>query len=119
MLYKSSVIEMQVDVSLTRAKKKEERGPGGVYLLAHFRVCLGGAARSKAQTHAPGCTLHCSCVLYLGTAARRPCPWAPGFPLTQHSPIYVSSRGHNSSATTDRPRAHLTAGSQHARLAVY
>lgn len=117
MLYNSSVKEMQVDVSLTRAKKKEERGPGGVYLLAHFRVCLVGAARSKAQTHAPS-TLHCACVLYLGTA-RRPCPWAPGFPLTQHSPIYVSSRGHNSSATTDRPRTHLTAGSRHARLAVY
>lgn len=48
--------------------KERRKGAGGVYLLVRFRVCLGGAARSKAQTHAP-CTVHCACVLYLGTAA--------------------------------------------------
>lgn len=42
--------------------KESRKGAGGVYLLIRFRVSLGGAARSKAQTHAP-CTVHCACVL--------------------------------------------------------
>lgn len=66
MLYNSSVIEMQVEVSLTRAKKKEERGPGGVYLLAHFRVCLGGAARRGVKRRLmllAHCTARAYCTL--------------------------------------------------------